>query len=385
MRNPSVKILALAGVVLLASCGKKQGPDAAPPDAGPMLIGPESRAVVKRDVVATGPRIAGSLQPQRLAQLRAEVGGSVTSVDVELGEPVKNKQLLARIEAIALRDAFQSAQSSLRSAESDLSLAKRTVERTRKLVEAGALAENNLETSESAAAAAEARVFDARARVAQAKQQVDASLITAPFDGVISQREVSVGDVVAPGTTLFTVIDPSSMRLEASVPSEELGQIAVDAPVRFQVRGYPGQTFTGKIDRIAPAADPVTRQIPILVSLPNPGGKLVAGLFAEGRIASSSKETLVIPANALEEIAGKAHVLRHRNGAGERVAVEVGVRDDRTEQVEILSGLEVGDVVLVGGARKITPGSPIRLTEPDRSGAPAAAAGSTLAPSAAAK
>ena len=84
---------------------------------------------------------------------------------------------------------------------------------------------------------------------------------------------------------MFRIIDPSSMRLEASVPSEDLSILRVGANVDFTVRGY-DRSFTGRIERIAPQADPTTRQVPIYVAIPNPGGRLVAGLFAEGRVVS---------------------------------------------------------------------------------------------------
>jgi multidrug efflux pump subunit AcrA (membrane-fusion protein) len=83
------------------------------------------------------------------------------------------------------------------------------------------------------------------------------------------------------GAPLFTVVDPRSMRLEGSVPAADLGALRIGAPVRFTVSGYPGRTFDGTIQRINPAADPVTRQVPVVVSIPNDGGVLVAlAMFA---------------------------------------------------------------------------------------------------------
>ena len=123
-------------------------------------------------------------------------------------------------------------------------------------------------------------------------------MIRAPLTGVVSSREVNRGDVVSPGTALFTVIDPSSMRLEASVPSDDLSALRVGAKVEFTVRGY-DQTFPGTIERIAPQADAATRQVPIYVAIPNVGGRLVAGLYAEGRVVSQSASGLVVPLAAI--------------------------------------------------------------------------------------
>jgi membrane fusion protein (multidrug efflux system) len=158
------------------------------------------------------------------------------------------------------------------------------------------------------------------------------------------------------------------MRLEASVPSDQLGAIAVGATVSFQVRGYPGQTFAGRIERISPMADPVTRQVPIFVTIPNTTGRLVAGLFAEGRVQQQARRALVVPLAAVNERGGAPWVLRVRDGKTERVEVTLGLRDAQTERVEVAGGLNEGDILLVGASQGMTPGTPVRVR---------AAAGST--------
>jgi RND family efflux transporter MFP subunit len=152
------------------------------------------------------------------------------------------------------------------------------------------------------------------------------------------------------------------MRLEAAVPSEALSLIKIGLPVQFEVRGYPGQPFTGRIERLSPAADPVTRQVSIFVTIPNTGGRLVAGLFAEGRVAQQARRALVVPLTAVNTSDPKAPwVLRVAGGRAERVAVTVGLRDDQTERIEISSGVKEGDRLLVGPAQAITPGTPLEL------------------------
>src|SRR5690606_8861249 len=100
-------------------------------------------------------------------------------------------------------------------------------------------------------------------------------------DGVVADRTVNPGDIVAPGSPLFTLVDPSTMRLEAAVSATELDMVRVGAPVRFSVTGYPGRVFEGRISSVNPAADPQTRQVRLFVRIPNSGQQLVAGLFAE--------------------------------------------------------------------------------------------------------
>lgn len=329
-------------------------------DAGPMLVGNENLAVVKRDTISAGPRLAGSLEARLQANVRAEAGGDVTALFVDIGQVVKKGDLLARIEANAIRDQAQSAESAVRSAESDLAVAKRQLERTQRLVEAGAVAARDLEVAQANAASAQARLDNARAMQAGAQKQLSGTTARSPMDGVVSRREVNAGDVVAPGAPLFTIIDPSSMRFEAAIPSQQIGAVQVGMPVFFEVRGYPN-TFEGKLERIAPAADPATGQIPVLVSIPNVEGKLIAGLFAEGRVAIESRDALVVPDSAVEQAGGSATVLRVKDGRAEQVKVQTGVRDEATERVEIVSGLAEGDLLLAGAARGIMPGTLVRL------------------------
>jgi len=173
---------------------------------------------------------------------------------------------------------------------------------------------------------------------------------------------VNAGDVVSPGTELYEIIEPATMRLDASVAPDDLSVIAPGKPVDFEVRGYPGQKFAGKIARVAPAADPVTRQIQVLVDIPNPGGKLVAGLYAEGRVAVEKREALTAPLSAIDASGDQPSVLRVKNGIVERIVVAVGLRDERAEIVEITNGLAVGDVLLLARATKnVAPGAKVQL------------------------
>ena len=240
---------------------------------------------------------------------------------MDTGQPVKKGELLARIEAQSLEDNLASAVSAAKSADQALRVARREAERVEKLVAGGALAERDLEMALNQVTAAEAQLAEAQARVASARNQLGYTVIRAPMAGIVSSRKVDAGDIVTPGTDLVTIIDPSSMRLQASVPSESLGSLRVGAPVEFRVRGYPGQSFAGMIQRISPVADPVTRQVPIYVSIPDTRGQIMAGLFAEGRVTSEGRETLVVPARAVDMNGSGAWVLRVRDGVAERVDV----------------------------------------------------------------
>jgi RND family efflux transporter MFP subunit len=154
------------------------------------------------------------------------------------------------------------------------------------------------------------------------------------------------------------------MRLEASVPAEQLSLIRVGVPVAFTVSGYPGRQFVGHITRVNPTADPTTRQVRIYVSIPNAGRTLVGGLFASGRVSTATKNGLVVPAAAVDVRGTQPVVTRVKGGKAEHVNVQIGLTDRSTETTEILAGLFAGDTLLLGAAQGITPGTPVKVTVP---------------------
>lgn len=360
---PGVSMLALVATVALAGCNKENDANAATTTAAAatVTIGPENVAVARQQQIQSGPTISGSLAPEKEARLSAEVPGAIVQTMAEAGQRVTRGQLLARIDDAAIQQAYLSARSTLASAQSAASNAERELRRARTLVEAGAIAERDLENATTASTGAQAQLAAARAQVAAAEQNLGRTRITAPFTGVVAERRVSAGDIVAPGMPLFTVVEPGSMRLEASVPAEQLSAVRLGAPVRFTVSGYPGREFTGRVSRVSPIADPTTRQVQILATIPNAGNALVGGLFAEGRIASESRNGLVIPANAVNERGIAPTARRLKGGVVEEVTVQLGLRDQATETVEVTAGLAAGDTVLVGAAQGISAGTRVTI------------------------
>jgi RND family efflux transporter MFP subunit len=355
--------LAVLPIALMSGGCRREPAQATTTAPVAVQVGRENVSRVSTEAISTGPLISGTLMAEREATVRAQAGGSVLQVTAAEGQSVRRGALLVRIEDQALTESVRSAQSAVRSAEQALRVAEREAERSESLVRGGALAERELDTARNAVTAAQAQLEDARSRVASAGKQVDNLTVRSPIDGVVAARPVNTGDVVSPGSELYRIIDPRSMRLEAAVPSESLAAITVGLPVQFEVRGYPGQSFDGRIERISPAADPVTRQVSIFVTIPNTAGRLVAGLFAQGRVAQESRRALVVPLSAVNTDDPRSPwVLRVRDGKAERVQVTLGLRDEQTERAEITSGVTEGDSLLVGPALAITPGTPLTLT-----------------------
>lgn len=355
----------------IGACGKKDNANAQAPEQ-PSLITPENIAVVDTMRIASGPSLSGELAAEKEAQVRAEVAGSVVQVYVETGQKVAAGTSLARIDATTANAAELSARTGVTASEAQAAQSKKELDRSERLNAAGAIADRDLENARLAYSTAMAQLANVKSVYAQASKQLRSATVRAPFAGVIATKVVSAGDVVSPGAALFTVVDPKSMRLEAAVPAAQIGQIRIGMPVAFKVSGYSDRAFMGKVTRVSPVADPTTRQVMILASIPNSAGTLVGGLFAEGRVNAESRSAMVLPATAIDQRGPKPVVMRLRGGRVERVMVALGIRDDQRENYEITQGLQRGDTVLLGAAQAIGEGKQVRISSVnDRSAAAA--------------
>ncbi|WP_224247545.1 efflux RND transporter periplasmic adaptor subunit [Hyalangium gracile] len=351
----------------LVGCNGQRGEAAPPePEATSVTLGAENVARVEPRELRSGPVISGALRARQAATLRAEVAGPVLEVKIDQGQPVKRGQLLARLDDVALQDQLFAARSAATVAENALQVALAEEERNEKLAKAGVITQRDFERAQLARHQAQAQLSEARSRLALMREQVGRTRIIAPFDGVVSERQANAGDVVQPGSPLLTVVDPTSLELEASVPAEYAGRVQTGTPVTFRLPGRSEQTFSGEIERINPAVDPATGQVRIYVTIPNVEQTLLVGLFAQGRVASESKEALALPVGAVELRGVQPSVLRVRDGKVERVPVTLGLRDEVAQQVEVRSGVQAGDVVLLGSARELVEGTRVEVSQASR-------------------
>ncbi|HEY4216104.1 MAG TPA: efflux RND transporter periplasmic adaptor subunit [Gemmatimonadaceae bacterium] len=362
------ELIAMAALVLavggVACKGNDDASKTAAPAAAGMTVGPENIAIVKAQQIRSGPSISGSLTPEEQATVRAEVGGPVLQTYVEQGQHVNKGSPLVRIDDATLRESVLSARAALSTAQNSADIAKKQVDRDETLLKAGAIAQRDVEVVTNQYSAAQSQVANAQSMLANAEKQLSKATVASPFTGIVSERQVSAGDVVQPGGALYTIVNPATMRLEASVPADQLSEVRMGVPVDFTVNGYPDRDFTGRITSINPIADPATRQVRIIVTLPNTGGVLVGGLFADGHVASEVRTAPVLPLSAVDERSLQPFVMELKNGLVQKATVTLGIRDAETETVEIRSGVQPGDTILVGAARGISEKTPVKISAP---------------------
>ena len=360
---------------LLAGC-HKPGPgaaaDAASAPATTLLISPEDVRTVGLQNHATGPVITGSVQPERRADLRAEVSAVVLQVLKENGEPVHKGDLLVRLDDTAIRDSLQSAEESARASAQALDQAQRQYARVKTLQAEGMSSQQALDDAEVRRNAAQSDRVAADSRTAAARQQRARTEVRAPFDGVVSDRKVSAGDTAAVGKELLKVIDPASMRFEGLVSADRMGDIQVGQPVQFRINGFDKNDFVGKVRHVDASADPVTRQVAVIVDFAPGTAPKVAGLYAEGQISSGAAQSVLLPEAAVVKEGDKAYVWRLSANTLAKTPVKLGERDARLGNVVIQSGIAVGDRVLRTPGSSLSNDQKFEMAKPAAPAAPVA-------------
>ena len=357
-------LLILAMATTLAACGK--GDKDAKADAKPVTlkIATEDLLRVSSNALASGPVITGSVQPERRADLRAEVSAVVLQVLKENGDPVKKGDVLVKLDETSIRDSLTSSEAAARAAGQSLDQAERQLERLKTLRASGMTSMQSLDDAEMRRNTAQSEVVAARARAVQARQQLQRTLVRAPFDGIVSDRKVSAGDTAAIGKELLKVIDPTSMRFEGRVSADKIASVKVGQPVSFRVNGYGEQDFQGVVKRIDPSANDVTRQVEVLVGFINNIQPKVAGLYGEGRIDSDVKSALMLPESAVVKVGDQVYAWRLNDKTISKARLTVGPREARTGFYEVRGGLAAGDMVLRTPGSSFKDGQAVQLTGP---------------------
>lgn len=334
---------------LLAACNRepdKTGIGAVTADERPLLIAAEDLHTVGYNTLASGPSITGSVQPERRADLRAEVSALVLQVLKQNGDNVRRGDLLVRIDDTALRENLASTEAATRASSQSFEQAERQFQRMTTLRKSGMASMQQLEDAEIRRNNAQSDLEAAKTRSVQARQQLQRTEVRAPFDGIVSDRRVSAGDTAQIGKELVKVIDPASMRFEGLVSADSIGGVQSGQTVVFRVNGYGVQDFNGKVRRVNPAANPTTRQVEILVDFVGEKQPRLAGLYAEGRIETGGATSLTIPATAVVREGDKIFVWRVKGDTLQKVSIGLGERDPRSGDFALRSGLAEGDQLI---------------------------------------
>jgi RND family efflux transporter MFP subunit len=368
MPHRSIVIVLLA--VALGGCGKMQasaGKPAANAPPQPLLVSPEDVVTVRNSALSSGPSITGTIQPERRADLRAEVQAVVLQVLKENGDSVRHGDLLVRLDATAIRDALASAEASERAAKLSFEQAQRQFERMKTLRGSGMASAQALDDAEGRRNTAQSDLEAAKARLVLARQQQARTEVRAPFDGVVTERKVSPGDTAQLGKELLKVIDPRSMRYEALISADNVGDVKVGQKVHFRVNGYGDREFEGRVRRVNPAANPTTRQVEVLVDFVGDDQPRLAGLYAEGRLETRTTNSLTVPATAIVRDGDRALAWKLSGEKLQKVTIQLADRDPRTGDFAVKAGLAEGDQVIKYPNAMLKEGQPVQASAAPKS------------------
>lgn len=342
-RTTSTRRLLLLFALVGAWVGCEK-PPAAPGDGRTELPVVEVRTQrVERQRRWATEEVVGTVRPRLRAVLEAKVSGRIEEMRVVPGQLVRAGELLVRLEDREIRARLEQARALHEQAERDFRR-RETLWR-----------EQTISRAEYDAAEAQLRV--AVAALQEAETQLAHTRIVAPFDGRITAKHADVGDLAVPGRPLVEIEDPRALRLEADVPEALLEKVQLGQ--RLEVRIPAAQvTLEGTVSEITPVADPRTRTFPVKVDLPPQPG-LRSGLFGRLVIPVAEVEAIRVPARAVL-VRGQmelAYVVR-----GERAELRLVKTGKRlAEEVEVVSGLAPGEVLVVEADQPLRDGQPVRV------------------------
>ena len=376
----------LAGsVCFCSSCGSNSSTPASTANAqGTSASTPtvEVAKVVSKKLAITA-RLPGELQPYEVVAIYPKVTAFVDSIGVDRGSRVKTGQLMARLVAPEIAAQRAEAQSKLQGAEAQRgeAEAKRASDEStyRRLKAAsatpGVVAGNDLEIAQNAVEADRARLESVREGAQAARSalksisEIEGYLqVRAPFDGVVTERNVHPGALVGPasssgaGVPLVRVEKTSRLRLLVPVPEKYVAGVIEGTKVQFSVPAFPNQPFSGKVARIAHSVDVKTRTMPVELDVTNTDGQLASGMFPEILWpVSRAQATLFVPTSAVARTTEAVFVVRIRDGKVEWVNVQTGESDG--ELTEVFGDLHAGDRVAVRGTDELRAGTRVTASE----------------------
>lgn len=396
MLKGTVALVLIATALAGSACSEAPRRDArSEEESGPR---PVTTSVVAEEPFARSITVTGTLAAEDQVALGFKVAGRVAEVDVDLGSPVKQGQVVARLDPTDFELRVRQAEAALVQARVRLGLAaegndtdidpektalvrqRRAVsqearlnhERMKTFVERGLSPKASLDAAAAALEVAEGQYQDALEEIRNregvlaqrlseleiARQQLRDTVLQSPLDGAVRERRVAVGEYLASGAPVLTVVRTHPLRLQLSVPERDTSGLKAGQPVVVRVEGD-NTGHDGRLERIGAAIDETNRTLPVEAMVPNAGDVLRPGQFATAEIIiDDTDRALVVPRDAIVTFAGVQKVLTVKDGHAREQRIRTGRRD--TERVEVLEGVRAGDVV-IREPGDLVDGSPVQV------------------------
>jgi RND family efflux transporter MFP subunit len=356
-----VSILAL----LITSCQSPQNKEEI--EESSLAAAPVKVFEVKRQRISEKLLYTGLIEARNKINITPDVGGKIAKIYVEEGDRVQKGQLLAELDTRAIRLQLEQAKAGYAVAEANHRDAQRNMERMERLKSENAVSQQQYEQLELAFDAADAQLQQARAALNLANHNLDVSIMKAPFSGVVASKNAEVGDVInplmggfSPSSGVLTLMDFSQVKIEVEVSSQDIARIKKGMTALTRVDAFPDRIFPGKVSIVNLTADPMTRKFGVRITVDNPDLSLRPNTFGQVTLEVSTHEnSLVIPQIAVLE--NKYVFVAQDNDSVMRKEVTLGLQN--TDMVEVVSGIDEGDLVVVDGNYGLEEGSKIEIKE----------------------
>jgi len=343
MRNATALAFPLSLVVALSvGChGQQDAPAAAEAAASIHVV----TSTVAEKPMPEYLTVTGSLRADVESNIAADATGKVLQMLIERGQHVTRGQVIATLDARSASLSAAAAQAQARLAQSQLDQAQRECERVKHLLQTGAISQAEFDRQTSQCTAQQWSAAAAEAQQQSATKLLGDTSLRAPFNGIIGERMVNVGQYVEPRTQVASIYSPDPLRLAVTIPEANLAAIQQDMAVTFTVAAFGDERFSATVKYISPNVRESTRDLVVEALAPNADGRLRPGMFAVARIELSEQPRPVVPAASIKKDDSEAHVFVVASKEVQDRLVQLG--ETKGDLVAVLSGIHAGEAVVL--------------------------------------
>ena len=369
MKQTSMLLLILLGLSLTIGCSKS-GSDETDKVQVPVAV----QTVTRGDVVQTL-SFNGDIHAEYDVKVFSKIPDRIETFFVDVGDVVTKGQAIAKIAATAIEQASRQAEAGLAAAKAQAANMRVEYERSKRLYNEKALSQQQFDAIETQYEAATAQVEQAEAAYAAAKSQLNDATITSPINGIIGMRNYEAGDMAAPSLPVVSVVQMDRVKTIFDATEEDLGRLALGQKAQLTVRSYPDVVFEGKVVKISPILDPVTRMAEVEVIVPNHDKKLKPGMYASVTVTTGVLENvIVVPRYAVIENTsmvkkdGQDKVIKNyfvyiADDSSNAEQRKLSVDYVNHVNLAVSGGLTVGEKLVVSGQNNLRDGIGVLLTD----------------------
>lgn len=366
-RKKLVMVAGAVGVIVLAGlffARDKEAATAPAASAVPQVVELAAMEVtqVKRQDLTSEVRVSGSIQPLKRTSMTAKVAGTISDVLVDVGDNVKQGDVLARFDTVDFTNQLDERRAGFAATKAQLDVAETTLARASKLSDSGISSRATLDQAQADVLRLRAQLKGLESQVQMAEKALRDAVVQAEFDGTVSARNFEAGQTVGVNAELFGIVDLSVLEVSAGVPSNRIYDITIGQAAELRVDGLRDRTFKAEVRRISPVAVTNSRSITVFLSLDNADRTLRGGMFATGAIrVRDAADVVALPPTALRKDGDRQFVLKVEHDRLVRQDVTAGETWQNGRLVEISSGVEEGDIVVTAPLPDLKPDTTIRI------------------------